>query len=231
LQATEYFPGCSETRTSTVFCSYNNAEKGVIVLRTTTLTLIVATTFASIAISHAQESTPAAPANPNAAMQEMMKRMMPGEGHKSFASMTGKWRGTMKIWSSARPDAPPLESATESESKLVLGGRFVLEEATGTVMRMPMQRMSILGYDNATNQYTLIFYSSMETATNIANGTADSTGKVLTLRGEFFEGGSKVPFRNVIRLDSDDVHVFESYRTMPDGKELKLVEQVMTRVK
>jgi hypothetical protein len=199
-------------------------------LRKSTLSLLAIGAMAFMSDGQTQESTPAASGNPNAAMQEMMKRMMPGEGHKIFAAMAGKWRGTMKIWSSARPDAPPIESATESESKLVLGGRFVLEEATGTVMRVPMQRMSVLGYDNATNEYTLVFYSSMETATNSATGTADSTGKLLTLRGEFLEQGSKVPFRNVIRLDSEDVHVFESYRTMPDGRELKLVEQVLTRV-
>ena len=199
-------------------------------LKTTMLSLIAATTFSFAATIVAQEPTQNGPANSNA-MQEMMRRMMPGEGHKIFASMVGKWHGTMRVWSSARPEAPPLESSTESESKLVLGGRFVLEEATSTVMRMPMQRMSMLGYDNATNEYTLAFYSSMETATNIATGTADETGKIITLRGEFLEPDGKAPFKNVIRLDRDDVHVFESYRIMPDGRELKLVEQVMTRVK
>lgn len=164
-------------------------------------------------------------------MQEMMKRMMPGEGHKVFARMTGKWRGKMRVWSSTQPDAPPIESDTESESKLVLGGRFVLEEATGSVMRMPMQRMSIFGYDNITEKYTLTFYSNFETATNTASGTADATGKLITLHGEFNEPGGKAPFKNIIRFESDDTQVFESYHILPDGKELKLIEQVMTRVK
>jgi hypothetical protein len=164
-------------------------------------------------------------------MQAMMKRMMPGEGHRMFARMVGKWRGTMRVWNSSQPDAPPVESTTESESRLVLGGRFVLEEASGTLMRMPMQRMSVLGYDNALEQYTLIFYSSFETATNIASGTANPEGNVITLRGEFDEPGGKAPFKNVIRFANDDVHDFESYKILPDGKELKLVEQVMKRVK
>lgn len=201
-------------------------------MRMNSLSLIIATTlFAFASTTMAQDAAPAASTNANSAMQAMMKRMMPGEGHKIFATMAGKWRGTMKVWNSARPDAPPLESPTESESKLVLGGRFVLEEATGTLMRMPMQRMSLLGHDNATNQYTLVFYSSMDTATNTANGTMDSTGKIITLRGEFLEPEGKVPFKNIIHIESDDVHVFESYRIMPDGKELKLIEQTMTRVK
>jgi len=164
-------------------------------------------------------------------MQEMMQRMAPGEGHKVLQRMVGKWNTTMKLWSAAAPTAPPTESTGVSESRMILGGRFVLEEASGSVMRMPMQRMSILGYDNFTKNYTLIFYSNLETSTNIASGTLDADGRTLTLRGEFVEPQGKYGFRNVVRLQSDDVHVFESYRVMPDGKELKLIEQVYTRVK
>jgi hypothetical protein len=167
----------------------------------------------------------------DAATRAMMKRMMPGDAHKVFARMDGKWSGTMRIWSSSQPEAPPVESATQSESRLVLGGRFVLEEASGTLMRMPMQRMSILGYDNAIAKYTLTFYSSFETATNTASGTANAERNVITLRGEFEEPEGKTPFKNVIRFENDDVQVFESYKVLPDGTELKLIEQVMKRVK
>jgi hypothetical protein len=184
--------------------------------------LLLTSGHASLAQDSSRTATPA--------MQEMMKRMMPGEGHKVFARMVGKWRGTMRVWSSAQPDAPPAESATESESRLVLGGRFVLEEASGMLMRMPMQRMSILGYDNARGQYTLTFYSSFDTATNTASGTANAEGNIITLSGEFNEPAGKEPFKNIIRFEGDDVHIFESYKILPDGKELKLIEQVMKRV-
>jgi hypothetical protein len=88
-----------------------------------------------------------------------------------------------------------------------------------------------LGYDNGTKRYTLIFYSSMETATNIAAGTTSADGKTLTLRGVFDDPQGKHPFKNVIRFESEDVHVFESYAILPDGKELKLVEEITRRVK
>jgi len=190
--------------------------------------LVLAASLASTGAC-AQENTTRPTSN--AAMREMMQRMMPGDGHKIFARMAGKWTSTMKIWSSATPSASPMESTGRSESRLILGGRFVQEEASGTVMRMPMQRMSILGYDNFTKVYTLIFYSSLETATNMAVGTLDADGNTLTLRGEFTEPQGKYPFKNVIRMESDDIHVFQSYKVLPDGTELKLVEQISTRVK
>jgi hypothetical protein len=163
-------------------------------------------------------------------MQEMMQLTLPGDGHKFFAPLLGKWRGKMKVWNYATPSMPPMESDAESESKLILGGRFLLEEASGSFMGMQMQRMSVLGYDNITKQYTQIFYSNMDAATNIATGTLDANGKVLTLHGEFNVPAGKEAFKNVVRVDGD-THSFESYRIMPDGTERKAVEQIMTRVK
>lgn len=162
---------------------------------------------------------------------EAMRLMMPGEAHKILGAMAGKWTGRMKVWSSAAPSQPPLESTEESETRLMLGGRFAYEEAKGSLMGMAMQRVSILGYDNYKKVYTLVFYSSMDTATNTASGSLDAAGKVLTLRGEFDEPAGKTPFKNVIRIESDDLHVFESYRIYPDGRELKLIEETFTRVK
>ena len=101
---------------------------------------------------------------------EAMRLMMPGEPHKVFAKMAGKWTGKMKVWSSAAPTAPPMEATEETETRVILGGRFAHEEAKGSMMGAPMQRVSILGFDNYRKVYTLVFYSSMGTATNTATG-------------------------------------------------------------
>jgi len=184
----------------------------------TLLTTAVSSVAQEAAAESGTESAAPSAAGTDVAMQEMMNRMMPGKHHRIFAAMTGNWRGTMRIWSLTRPEAPPVESQTESRRRLVLGNRFVLEEATGSVMRMPMDRMSILGYDNETHRYTLIFYSNMETATNIASGTADQTGKILTLRGESFAEGGKVPFKNIIHLEGDDVHFSSRIASCPTAR-------------
>src|SRR5215831_2158845 len=131
-------------------------------------------------LGFAQEAQISSTRSAQEAMQEAMKLMMPGEGHKIFAKMAGKWSSKMKIWNSMTPGQPPMESDGESETKLIFGGRYVIEEARGTVMRMPMQRISILGYDNFKKVYTLVFFSNLETSTNTATGTLDAEGKVLT---------------------------------------------------
>ncbi len=199
-----------------------------------TRAIVVATTLLAASLwlssSHAQEPSKAA-SSQQAAMQEYMKYMMPSERHQVFAKMAGKWQGKMKLWNGENPSQPPSESSDESEAKLQHGGRFLLEESKGTIMGMPSQRTSLIGYDNHKKVYTQVFYSNMATATNIAQGTLDASGKVLTLFGEFDDPSGKYKFKNVIRLQSDDVHIFESYRIRPDGTEHRAIEGVFTRVK
>ena len=199
-------------------------------LRTHTFFTGIACLAAMLAGSDVAAQEPS-PITGNSEMRQMMRLMLPGEGHTIFATMTGKWTTRMKIWNAAAPEQPPQESTGQSESKLILGGRFLLEDATGSMMRMPMQRLSILGYDNLTKEYTLVFYSNFGTATDLAVGTFDQEGKALILRGVFNEPAGKTPFKNVLRMESDDVHTFESYKVLPNGTELKVIEQVNTRIK
>lgn len=156
--------------------------------------------------------------------------MMPSEGHELLENWVGSWTGKLKIWNSTAMDRPPVESESKSESKLVLGGRFLIEESQSSVMRMPMQRMSLLGFDNFKQSYTLVFFSSVETSMNIATGTWNPAGKTLTLRGEFEGPQGKEPYKNVIRFEGDS-RIFESFKIMPDGREIKLIEETVTRVK
>lgn len=187
-----------------------------LVLRTLPVALLL------IALPHAAARAQSADA---------MRLQMPGAQHKAIAAMAGTWSGQMKIWNSLTPQAPPFEMQEQTETKTILGGRFLLEEATGSMMGTPVRRMSILGFDNVKRVYTLTFYSSMDTATNNAEGSFDEAGRVLTMRGVFTEPQGQVPFRNVLRIENDDAHVFESYRIFPDGRELKVIEERMTRVK
>lgn len=201
-------------------------------VHTTILCTAVAGCSNFIQTASSQNAPPSGgPPMNNVPMQEYMKLMMPGERHTIFGRMVGKWSCKLKVWNTAAPSAPPMEFSEESESKLGLGGRFLVEESKGTMMGMPMQRMSVLGYDNYKKIYTLTFYSSMDTATNTASGTFDADGKVLTLRGEFDEPQGKNRFKNVISIQSDDVRVFESYKILADGKEWKALEETYTRVK
>src|SRR5262245_58717666 len=83
--------------------------------------------------------------------------MMPGPGHALFTRMAGTWVGTMKVWNSLTPQAPPFESRETIDTRVTLDGRFLVEEARGSMFGMTTGRMSILGFDNVKQVYTLTF--------------------------------------------------------------------------
>jgi len=185
-----------------------------------------------------QEEKPQKPGEPGAmdpkAMEEMMKEYMrlstPGEPHKLLTKLAGSWTTSTRIWMD--PTQPPSESSGKCSGKLTFGGRFVLGECEGTMMGQPTRSLMILGHDNFKKVFEMAVIVDNSTSLLTSTGTLDESGKVLTLRGTMEDPfAGKRAVRNVIRIESDDKHVFEAYDTLPDGKEFKVIEGVYTRVK
>src|SRR5205809_928011 len=107
------------------------------------LCFILAVFSASIFAADAQDE--------KAAMDMMMKMGAPGDQHKWLSSFEGNWNIAVKSWMD--PAKPPQESTGTCESKMVLGGRFLHQECTGSMMGMPFNGMGITGYDNMKKKY------------------------------------------------------------------------------
>jgi hypothetical protein len=173
------------------------------------------------------------PSKSQPTMDEMMKEYMryaaAGENHKLLAKLAGKWTLATKVW--GMPGQPPMESKGQAESRLVLGGRFLVEETDGKLAGMPSKTMSLLGYDNFKKVYNYVLISDLATATYPSSGSLDASGKVLTLTGEMDDVVGKRRVRHVVRIESEDQRVLESYDTLPDGKEFKVLETTYTRIR
>src|SRR5688572_6823100 len=87
----------------------------------------------------------------NAQSQEEMKAwenyMKPGEVHKMLAKWDGKWKEDISMW--MQPGAAPTKSTSSCVNKMILGGRYQESRHTGTMMGMPFEGISTLGWDNA----------------------------------------------------------------------------------
>src|ERR1700682_562750 len=96
---------------------------------------------------------PAAAAAPDekAQMEAMVKAGTPGDQHKKLEHFVGTWDAKVKMWN--KPGDPPTDAAGTSDSKSVLGGRFVEEHFEGTFMGQPFSGMGITGYDNVKKKY------------------------------------------------------------------------------
>ena len=160
--------------------------------------------------------------------EEVMKKWQeystPGEGHAALNPLVGNWDYTMKHWMSA--DASAEESTGTSESKWILGGRFVEQFVNGTAMGQPFEGRGIVGYDNSKKAYDSIWLDNMSTGLMTSSAAYDSATKVLEEKGSFFcpmINGQRT-FRAVTKITDDNSHIYEMYMTDEKGVEFKAME-------
>lgn len=165
-------------------------------------------------------------------MAQWMKANQPTEHHKKLEAFAGSWEFTTKSWMD--PTAPPSESKGTSESRMIFGGRFLVEDVSGDMMGMPFHGMGITGYDNMNQKYLGFWIDEMMTSFMMSEGTFDASGKVLTMEGTYDDpvmGVKGKKFKGVARVVSPDQHIYEMYDTGPDGKLYKNFEITYTRKK
>lgn len=168
----------------------------------------------------------------DAMMKEWAKWMNPGAPHQLLQKMAGKWTITQKMWMD--PSQPPMENQGTAELTMVLGGRFLHQHYTGTMMGMPFEGSGLVGYDNFRQLYTSSWADNMGTAMMQSRGTANAAGTEITFTGLVDEpttGEKDKKFRQVMRMTGPDALVFEMYDNIPGKGEVKVLEITHARVK
>jgi len=165
-------------------------------------------------------------------MQAMMevytKLATPGAPHKVLARMAGTWNAKMKSW--MEPDKPPMESTGTSETKMILGGRYLQMDYTGDMMGSPFTGLGITGYDNHTKKYVSTWVDSMGTAIQFFEGAGSADGKTITQECRYDDPvKGPMKWRSVTRIVDDNTHEFEMSGTDKSGKEEKMMEIIYTR--
>lgn len=159
-----------------------------------------------------------------AMMEAWAKFMTPGAEHKKMEASVGTWETSVKSWMD--PAKPPMESKGTAENRMILGGRFIEQRFTGTMMDQPFEGIGVTGYDNYKKKYVTTWMDSMGTGILYGLGTADATGKTLTFTGEMDDPmqGKTMPYKNMITFIDNDHQTFEMWCPGADGKMAKMME-------
>jgi hypothetical protein len=163
----------------------------------------------------------------DAMMAEMMKNAAPGSVHTELAGMVGTWKAKLKSWFA--PGAP-----TESEGTVVhtmiLGGRVLEGKFTGTFMGGPMTGVSLMGFDNAKQQYWSLWADDMSTSIMWETGGPAKEG-VITLKG-MADGPDGKPMEciSTTKLVDADRHTYSMAAKMGDQL-APMLEITYTRAK
>ena len=159
-------------------------------------------------------------------MAEMMRLGMPGEHHEQLKSTVGTWDNAYKM--RMAPEAPWMETTGTTTRTELLGGRYVMEEVEMSVMGMPMNGISIYGYDNNKEEWINLWMDSMSTWPIESRGQTLEDGTI-EMKGTMIDVAGERPFRMVIKPQGADERTVEMYDTIPPHGEVMVMEIHSTR--
>lgn len=166
---------------------------------------------------------------------EMMKAWMefstPNDMHKWMEEMNGTWEGTVLTWMD--PAAPPAKEKATNVQTSILGGRYVVGNFSSSMMGMPFEGMSIMGFDNGRKVFVSSWVDNMGTGLIKMEGNFDQETKVLRLKGKQTDPltHKETDLREEMKILDGDTYVMTMYGTGLDGKEMKFMEGTFTRKK
>ena len=181
---------------------------------------------------------------PTSSQQDMpgwMRRGLPGSGHAALSPLVGTWRVRYEVYGTLgrRGNEPPIVSEDVTTRREWMGdGRFIEDTTEGTLMGAPLWRRGWLGYSNMDRRYEWITIDSVNPTMMTYVGATGSGPKLpISMDGVFTDQGvageetvgKRVGIRTVIRIDSDDRHVFELYFKRPGDKEVLALRSVYVR--
>jgi hypothetical protein len=183
------------------------------------IVLIVATTF-----SFAQEGM-----DQNEKMNKWMEYMTPGEMHEMLAKSVGEWKSVSRWWMDPSSEEP-MESEGVANFEMILGGRYQKSYHTGEVMGMPMEGINILGYDNATEEFTAVWIDNMGTGTAISRGKYDEATQSIVMSGSMIDPmtDKEMAFKQIYKKIDDNHQMVEMYIDF-NGQKFKSMEVELMR--
>ena len=162
-------------------------------------------------------------------LKDIAKNATPDAHHQVLQALVGKFNTTSKMWLGG----PKPEQATgHAEEKSVLGGRFIEEHYDSVVWGKPFNAQGLFGYDELSQKYVVAWVDTWGTWVTVAEGNADSSGKLVTLTTRDYDNpsGKTRPVKFVVDIEGNDHHIRRVYEKV-EGKETMTMEIDYKRTK
>jgi hypothetical protein len=143
-------------------------------------------------------------------MKAWQDYMTPGDMHKMLAKYDGTWNESVTVW--MQPGAAPTNSNSTAVNQMILGGLYQESKITGSIMGMPFEGFSLLGYDKIKKTFT---------STWLDNFKGSSLNPM---------SGKNMDEKEVVHYIDDNTQKVEMFMETPNG-EFKTMEINMTRAK
>src|SRR5439155_25747718 len=111
------------------------------------------------------------------ARAQEQKAATPGPVHQRLAKLAGEYTTVAKF--AAKPGDPAQESRGTAKLTSVLGGRFVHEENSGSLLGQPNSGLRLYGYNDASGHYEGMWVYTGSTGIMTLTGTSTDDGKTI----------------------------------------------------
>jgi hypothetical protein len=178
-----------------------------------------------------KKAAPGGPPDEKAMMEMMAKVATPGEQHKKLDVFAGTFDTKLKMWMD--PSQPPQETPGKTDTKWVLGNRYLEQHYDGSFMGQPFSGIGFIGYDNVTKKYWMNWMDTAATGAMAMTGKWDAAGKVMTWTGTMVDPMTNKPqkFMQKVTVTDKDHHSWEMWGPDMTGKQYKMMEANYTRTK
>lgn len=167
-----------------------------------------------------------APAQEAAADPEM-QAMLPGPVHEEMQRYAGEYEVLSRFF--AGPDAEPVETRGTAKLSSVLGGRFLLEEDSGTMMGAPYEGLKLWGFNNGTQSFESLWVYSLSTGMLTMTGETKDEGESIDWNARYEDAGGEHEMRVVTTYPDVDTMVLKMNGPAPDGGEYTVLELTYRR--
>jgi len=163
-------------------------------------------------------------------MKKWMEYMTPGQSHQLLAGRVGKWKLSIKMWMEI--GQPPSEMESNSELKMIMDGRYLVESVKGDFQGTPFEGQNTTAYDNGSQKFISTWIDNMGTGVIIGEGTYSPDKKEFHYATRFTDPMTHKPSqgRSVDKMVDENTWIMQSYKKSPAGKEYMDMEITYRRV-
>jgi hypothetical protein len=182
--------------------------------RTTLLTAAIFLTIAAITTQVASQSgkdkpRPQPPAKPQEHEHEHdLTAALPGPEHELLGKYVGEFTTKSTFSTPDMPEQPPVIGSSKITSDL--GGRFFLDQSSGTTMDQPYESRHYTGYNKTMKRFEAVWTWTNDTGMLNMTGASDDGGRTINWAGSFTNAqGAKQTLKAVTRHVDDDHFTLE----------------------